>query len=277
MHHNARPKDRDVTIATRRTSTAKIIVDYRHAEGEPADFFQCCLAAGWQPPKQNVVLYARVSTRQQYADGNHLSQLTELRAEAERLGLNVVGEIVEVKSGSIYEMGPGYEEYRSGLFKALMTARRTDAFILACDVSRLLRHPCFHAKTKPNARPTKDDLRELSELAGDVVMVTILEPDAPPSIERGTCRRRGQQYRQRTGGRPRKKQVEEKEAGHMTRRYREKFEPCLRAYAKLRSLREVSKLYGVPHTTLARWKRSEAAVPFLRATTTSNGQTPLET
>ncbi len=201
MHYNARPKDRDVTIATRRRSTAKIVADYRHAEGEPADYFQCCNAAGWQPPKQNVVLLARVSTRQQHADGNHLSQLTELKAQAARWGLNVVKAFLEVKSGSIYEMGPGYEEYRSGLFKALMTARRNDAFILACDVSRYLRHPCFHAKKKPNVRPTKDDLRQLSELAGDVVMVTILEPDATPSIERGNCRRRGQQYRQRTGGR----------------------------------------------------------------------------
>jgi hypothetical protein len=98
---------------------------------------------------------------------------------------------------------------RPGLRAAIRRAKKEGAIIVAESTDRFIRSKAFHTKNNPGAQPTQDEFLMLQRKADGVQLATILPPDTPWREVRGHQSRRGQNGKQRRGGRPRK------EVGHI--------------------------------------------------------------
>ncbi len=198
-----------------------------------------------------VVLWCRVSARVQARTGNASDQEANLRRALQRLGIPVVAAFLHV--------GPGWDLHGGRLAQAVQRAREHGAILVAETTDRFLRHPGYHSRENPDARPTEAQFRELARLAGGVVLATHLDPDASPAEVRRYQALRGQQAKGSRGGRPKLH-----EAGYKKRR-RERLRPAvLRLWQSGRSVREIARRVRVPQTTVHNWiSEGRTGVPFL--------------
>jgi DNA invertase Pin-like site-specific DNA recombinase len=192
-----------------------------------------------------VVLYCRVSGWAQFRRGNAEDQEAYLRQLLEPLGI----EVVEV----FKEVGPGWDLCRSQISEAIASARKHGAVVLAESPDRFLRSEHFHSKENQDALPTEAQFEELGRLADGVVLATYLPPDATPAEVRSYQRKRGQQIKNRKGGRPPKEQP-----GYKTRRREEWLPTVLRLHAKGMSQRGIHRRTKVARTTIQRWLQDDA-------------------
>lgn len=155
-------------------------------------------------PGAKVVLWCRVSIG---ANEAHLAhQEAALREAADDRSL-VVAAVVR-------HVGPGYDnEYRDApcwwlaVARAGDVARQHGASLLATETDRLIRDAACYMS--PRSRPRAHDYRMLANTVEDVALVTLADPDAPPSEARSRQTKRGQAATGRKGGRPRRTEQKE--------------------------------------------------------------------
>lgn len=148
MKPGRRPTDRHVRrLATQRASTYI----------RPIETIQ---------PGTPVVLWCRVSSGPQDANGNNDDQKADLGAAVEARGGNVVG--VRAYAGKA-------SEAVAALYNAANEADRAGAVLLAESTSRFARHPRYHPKLRPRLVPGLQELSDLRWVCGDVPLVTLLD------------------------------------------------------------------------------------------------------
>lgn len=188
------------------------------------------------PAGTRVVLWERVSKRAQGRNGQNIhDQDLNLWTQAQELGLKVVGVFDHEGSGF------GANSWTL-LHKAAAYAARHDAILFAETTPRLIRHPAFHTKLWPDAQARDADLQVLPT---NVVIATDLHPDASPKEVRAYDRRRGQQMKNRKGGRPK--------APGYKKRIRLRMKAKVIGLHPELSQREIAKQTGVPRATVQRW------------------------
>lgn len=128
------------------------------------------------PPSEPtlVSLYDRVSGRNQ--EGNLKSRLQHFRKEVEALGHEVAGVYTDI--------GSGKELDRPGLTEALDAGLP----VIAPCFSRFLRSAHYHAHFRPDARPSKEEIKRLIKKAGGTPLHTLADPDSTPSQDESFLR-----------------------------------------------------------------------------------------
>jgi hypothetical protein len=181
-----------------------------------------------------VVLYSRVSHRNQVHDGTLARHENWLASKVEEIGLSVID--------SFDCQETSYDFSRAGrqtLVTAAEFALIHRAPLVTHALSRFLRDRewSFWNQT---AQPTDEDFKRLKRLTGDVMLVTWLAPDAGHDLEHELF----STIRENQGGRPRTP------SDRRSRHQRE----ALRLFRLGYSLREVEGLLRVPKSTLQDWR-----------------------
>lgn len=146
-------------------------------------------------------------------------------------------------------IGPVLKTVASGsdpswLAPAVALAKQHAAKLLAETTDRFIRPPDFDPRKCPDAQPTAEDFERLLAVTGDVVLVTLIDPDATPEEIRSHQRWRGQFVKRRRGGRP----VTNKKA------QREKKRPlAIQRRREGRSLAAIAAELRVPRSTIQDW------------------------
>ncbi len=176
---------------------------WRVAPGIASEFIHhlpVLIARIGRPP---VVLYCRVSTRDQDQKGNLDDQmkdaLQELRAMGYRLGHDLFV-FDGVESSRI-------QDDRLMLERAIEEARGRGAILVAVHRDRLLRNRFVDA-TWRHELPVVGEYMQLRNLAHDVPLATIQHPDDPAA--RSDQIKRGQAAKGNRGGRPHKRKWKER-------------------------------------------------------------------
>lgn len=190
-----------------------------------------------------VVLYCRVSTRQQNHTGNLDAQEQYLKAEMAKRGAKVVQVVKYV--------GSGFEPLRLPL--AVKYAEQHRAKIVAISTDRFIRNEFFKStgsKSERNARANIKGLETLKQSAQGIELVTLLYPNASLLECSGLQKKIGQQFKNRKGGRPKKYPP-----GYKKKR-RNEYLPkvrCLRSEGL--GIREIARRLDLPEATVRYWVR----------------------
>lgn len=142
-------------------------------------------------PGRRVIICLRVSRRAQRCAGNLADQREALRAAVQRAGGRLVGIVLHTGRGT----DPGW------LAPATNLARLRGAVLLAESTDRFIRSPDYHSVDCPDAQAGEDDLEKLAAVTAGCRLMTLLDPDAPPTKVRSYQRQRGQERKARRGGR----------------------------------------------------------------------------
>lgn len=149
------------------------------------------------PNLTRVILYVRVSDRKQARANSQAAQRERLLRAAKKYRLEVIDIIIDVKPAKRHSK-------RLALREAFAVAQQHDAFVLAYATNRLIRGQDHHSTKRPDAVPTREEFEELAALADGVPMVTLLDPDLPPSEVHSRMTKLAKKHRGNKGGRPRK-------------------------------------------------------------------------
>jgi hypothetical protein len=191
-------------------------------------------------PVTGVVLYCRVSGRNQKHTGNLVDQEAHLRRWCQRYGVRVI---------AVYrEVGSGWKSDRDGLAAAISEARECGVPVLAESTDRYVRNVNFTTDTNPNAWPTEAEFDELARMARGVLLTTLLVPDADPSVVRYMQQNRGQVEKDNPGGRKKKKRP-----GDKKRRHEKLLPEALSLHARGWTLGKISAETCVPRSTIQNW------------------------
>lgn len=185
-----------------------------------------------------VILCLRVSGRTQQLAGNLDDQELHLRQVAAERGAKIISVFRRV--------GPGWNV--DWLIPAIDMAKQCEARLLAESVSRFVRSASYHPSRAPNALRSEEELNLFCSIIEGVPLITILSPDAAPADERGFQTKRGQEAKNRCGGRPTKKRPGAIKARRINQQPRAR-----QLRAEGRSLAEIAKATGVPRPTIQRW------------------------
>ncbi len=192
-------------------------------------------------PGTKVVIWCRVSKCQQKSRGNNADQETDLHTAVEARGGTVVDVVLWVGRAS-----NGNAD--AGLYDAANRAARAGAVLLAESTSRYARHPRYHSQHRPHLVAGMIALRDLRWVCGDVMLVTLLDPDATWKEERAHQSKRGQRRKGNTGGRPNKPCYK--------KRRRERLLPQVRQlYDEGMSYRAIARTVGTHERNVRRWVR----------------------
>lgn len=194
-------------------------------------------------PNRKVVLWVRVSGREQKRKHNPADQEAYLRHKATKRGFAVVGVVLHTGSGWVI----GNPDF----LRAVRMARRRGAILLAETTDRFVRHKDYHSDTNFNAQASESQLAELSRLADGVVLATYLHPDASPARVRRFQSKRGQWAKDNKGGRPLKKRP-----GYLKDRKTRLLPRVVKLYEQGHTLREIARRVSVPHTTIRNWLKA---------------------
>ncbi len=190
-------------------------------------------------PSMRVVLACRVSNRQRKS---HLKdQEANLRHAVEEAHGNVVAVHAVAESGF----------YPSWLCRAVLLAKKRDAVVLAETTDRLVRHPAYHSSEYPDAQARTSDLEELAYFIEGVKVMTHLHPNASPTEVRAYHVARGQQLKNRKGGRP--KSQPSQRGTYRSRYDDERLSEVLELQAQGLSIRDIAEQIGRPHSTVQGW------------------------
>jgi DNA invertase Pin-like site-specific DNA recombinase len=198
--------------------------------------FRALLNDGFHGP---VLLYCRVSEREQHRRGNAKDQEKVLWRKCKKFGIGF--------SGVVRDIGPGWDVSGGSLPVAIKFARKHRSIVLAESTDRFLRHHEFHSIDNPNAVPTEEQFAELHRLAHGVVLATLFHPDKPWKEVRSLQTKRGQR-RKAKGGRPRKRRP-----GFKKKRRMEFISQVRRLRRRGHSIAQISQRIGVPRSTVHLW------------------------
>ena len=182
--------------ARRQKVSAQRRIESRNQRGTASDYIAPFSAL---VPGDRVIIICRVSTRTQGKNGNLVDQKRFLRRELENLGCKIIGVVAYSESG--------FDPYWLG--QAVRQAKASNAKLVAETTDRFIRHPLYHSKRNPDAQARETDLGNLEDATDGVPLVTFLHPDASPTDVRSHQRKRGQQQKNRKGGRPRSQSQDE--------------------------------------------------------------------
>lgn len=191
-----------------------------------------------------VVLYCRVSTRQQYHSGNLIAQEAYLRTQ-----INARGAIV-VKS--VRFVGSGFFPLR--LAYAATLAKQCGAKIVALTTDRLIRNEFYKStgsNLERNVRANLEGLETLKQCAQGIELVTLLHPNASLSESSGLQKKIGQEVKGRKGGRPKKNPP-----GYKKVRRDENLPTVRRLQIEGVGIREIARRLGLPEATVRYWVRN---------------------
>ena len=190
-----------------------------------------------------VVLFCRVSTRQQNHSGNLEGQEHYLTDQMHARGAIVV--CVEKYVGS------GLDPLH--LIQAAKIARQCSAKIVALTTDRFIRHEFFKATRAKNRqlRVNQYGLELLQDIATGVELVTLEDPNASLSKCAGLLKRVGQIAKGRKGGRPKKKIPgdKKKRRQHYLPRV---YQLCTEGHSN----REIARRLNLPESTVRYWVRN---------------------
>jgi hypothetical protein len=141
-------------------------------------------------PGSKVFICCRVSGRQQ--KGNLQDQEKHLRGIVKKIGAIVIDVVRQTGSG----LEPDW------LNGPAIKAIEQNAVLLAESTSRFIRNPCFDSVAWPDAQARETDLQDLHFATLGAQLVTAVDPNASPELERSVQRKRGQRAKNRKGGRP---------------------------------------------------------------------------
>ena len=191
-------------------------------------------------PGDQVVLWLRVSGREQNRRGNLDAYQDWLSSKSKKRGAVVVARFRRIRSGMAEEL--------DDLEAAAEFAREHGATLLAFSTCRFIRPADYNSKTNPHAQPTPHDLERLREATKGTRLMTFVDPDAELDEVRSWQTKCGQKGKDRKGGRPQK-------AGYKKRRRLRKRPRVLRLRKKGYSLRDISRRLKVPVKTVHDWVR----------------------
>ncbi len=188
-------------------------------------------------PGDRFIICARVSTEQQFQDGNLRDQVERLRQIVAERGATVI-DVVDF-------VGPGSFTY--WLRDAAEKARKVHANLLAESPCRLVRPIGWRPQNPVDT--LVEDFRKLQRATEGVpLVVALMDSDAAPAVVKSCQTKRGQQEKGRKGGRP----VSARPGD--TKKRREKLLPHVR---QLRqgglSLGEIAKETGIAKSTVQDW------------------------
>ena len=184
-----------------------------------------------------IILYIRVSGREQQRRKNREAQ--------EKQCLEFLGKH-DVKIIAIYkETASGWAGDRN-LYEIAKEAKNKNAWIVSLSTDRLIRSEDYKS-TKQHIQPTKWEFeRFVKELDGAKV-ATILHPDTPWEIVRGIQSKRGMVAKNKKGGRPKNLHMTKAEIDQMNNS-----KIYWLRFCRVFSVDEISKLTGIPRTTVRR-------------------------
>lgn len=188
-----------------------------------------------------VILFCRVSGREQNRNGNLADQINENRRELEKLGVTVIERYKEIESG----WDNDHWMDRGALAAAAAHAKRLGVVLVAESLSRFIRSVDYHPSKNSHAVPTRAEFEKLLRITEGVTLATIAHPDTPPTAERGVQSKRGMIQKNRMGGRPRKRT--------RTIRPLETIQQAMELRAAGWSLGEIAKALKVPRPTVQSW------------------------
>jgi len=140
------------------------------------------------PSIDKVVVYARVSERDQDRKGNLYRQIANLVSEVVLTHqLEIVAIYSTVASGSLR-----HENER--LITALRHARRLGVPLVAESAPRFIRSIYYDSNANTDAWPSKGDFSEFRDLAQGVTLATVWHPDLAPSEIRHLEQARGNRF-----------------------------------------------------------------------------------
>ena len=144
-----------------------------------------------QPP---IVLWCRVSAREQNRRGNLKQQVKEMNAWAQRKGFAVVSVLSEVRDGRDLNAGTEWDV-------AVADAIDARCPIVARSIDRFLRPQDFHTKHNPDAAYGQLDVAQLAN--GGPTLMTRIDPRYDWKMVRSIVTKLGQRAKGKFGGRPR--------------------------------------------------------------------------
>lgn len=195
-------------------------------------------------PGRRVILCLRVSRRAQRCAGNLADQREALRAAVQRAGGVLVGIVLHTGHGT----DPGW------LAPAANLARLRGAMLLAESTDRFIRTPDYHSVDCPDAQAGEGDLARLAAVTEGCRLMTMLDPDAPPTKVRSYQRQRGQERKARRGGRGnRAAGTAACLPGAMKRRRKTWLRHVLSMHRAGASLGEISRGTGISKMTCHNW------------------------
>lgn len=190
-----------------------------------------------------VVLWCRVSSRQQNHTGNLDAQEWYLRNEMAIRQASVVGVVRRV--------GSGFWPFMVG--QAAELAKQNNAKIVAVSTDRFIRHENFKTRGTDyelNARANDESLNDLQRAANGVELVTLVHPNSPLGECGGVLKQIGQQHKGRTGGRPKRKIP-----GYKKQWREQKLVQARRLLRAKLSIRETAECLDIGESTLRYWLR----------------------
>ena len=237
-------------VSTRRRIEAKYGDTTVGVASEYIQDFSDLLAA---KPGVKVVLYCRVSGREQNRKGNLRDQKTVRLRQLEDCGADVVAAYGEITSG--------WCDDKLRFEVAADVARASGAVLVAESVDRFLRNIDYNNEKNQEAQPTVHEFESLLGRTKGVTLATLLPPAMPWKSVRGEQTKRGQQAKGRKGGRPKAKRPGDKKEHRRVWLSR-----VLSMSAHGVSSRVIAELIGMPRATVQRWiKRYGEGRPISKA------------
>ncbi|MCH9652586.1 MAG: recombinase family protein [Planctomycetes bacterium] len=195
-------------------------------------------------PGDQVVLYCRVSTRQQNYTGNLDAQERYLRTQVTERGAIVVT--------AVQCVGSGFYPFR--LAYAASLAKQSGAKIVALTTDRFIRNEFFKStgsKFERNARANIEGLETLKQCAEGIELVTLVHPNTSLLECSGWQKKIGQQVKSRKGGRPKKNPP-----GYKKERRHEKLPKVRELRSEGVGIRETARRVSLPEATVWYWVRN---------------------
>ena len=189
---------------------------------------------------QRVVIYCRVSGRDQERSQNLSDQGENLKNESKQRGFVVVEIISEVASG--------WKEDRDGLLRAVEIAREKKAIVVAESVTRFIRSRDYNSVTNWNAKPTVADYNRLQLETDGVELATLINPDATPEEIRSYETKRGKKSKGNPGGRPKKCSP-----GYKKRERQMYLPKVLELYKQNKNIAAIARSVNLKYDTVYSW------------------------
>jgi len=128
-----------------------------------------------------VVLYVRVSSQRQAANGKLLRKVTCLRNKVLAMGCEIVGEFYEISHSSVHFVDDneekGYTRNRWQFDLAIECAREHGAVLVAAERDRFVRGRHLDNATKRHEKPSVGDYVRLQWLTTGVTLATLTDPN----------------------------------------------------------------------------------------------------
>lgn len=193
-------------------------------------------------PDIQVIIYERVSAGEPARRNNLTVQDIVLLGVVKKRHLPVIRVFREI--------GPGWVKHddRLVLIEAIKLAKQQSkkTIILALMANRFLRHE-YYTPTTPYL-PDDTEWKIVKDWAGDIELITFLEPDMPESEVRSRHIKWGLQTKNPRGGRPKSRK-----AGYKKRIKDKKSPQALKLYQQGIAIRGISKLIDAPESTIKDW------------------------